>query len=99
MCLGVPGKVLDTWCEHDLLMGTVDFGGLRQTVCLEPTPHVQRGQYVIVHVGVSLQVIDAEEAERVFATLREMGALAERPPSDRPEAGAGADLASPEADR
>jgi hydrogenase expression/formation protein HypC len=80
MCLGVPGKVLTTWREHDLLMGKVEFGGLRQTVCLEPTPQVQPGQYVIVHVGVSLQVIDAEEAERVFATLREMGALDELPP-------------------
>lgn len=99
MCLGVPGKVLATWREHDLLMGKVEFGGLRQTVCLEPTPQVQPGQYVIVHVGVSLQVIDAEEAQRVFATLQELGALTELPLPNGPQASAGADLSSPEADR
>jgi hydrogenase expression/formation protein HypC len=99
MCLGVPGKVLETWREHDLLMGKVEFGGLRQTVCLEPTPEVQPGQYVIVHVGVSLQVIDADEAQRVFATLREMESLDERVPSATRDGIASVGRASQEPDR
>lgn len=99
MCLGVPGKVLEIWREHDLLMGKVEFGGLRQTVCLAPTPDVQPGQYVIVHVGVSLQVIDAAEAQRVFATLQELQELEASSQTSSPDASARAEPAPQEPDR
>ena len=56
MCLGIPGKVIETYHEHDVLMGKVDFGGVFKRVCLEHTPDVQPGQYVIVHVGFALEV-------------------------------------------
>lgn len=77
MCLGVPGRVIETFCEGGLLMGRVDFGGVSQRVCLEHTPEVQTGEYVIVHVGFSLSVVDAEEARQVFAFLEQMGELDE----------------------
>ena len=77
MCLGIPGKVIDTYQEHDVLMGKVDFGGVVKRICLEYTPDVQPGKYVVVHVGFSLQVIDEEEAQRVFAFLNEMSELDE----------------------
>lgn len=79
MCLGVPGKVLTICREDGLLMGQVEFGGLKQRVCLEHTPQVQPGQYVIVHVGFALQVLDAEQARQIFDTLRRMGAWDELP--------------------
>ena len=69
MCLGIPGKVVDTYREHDVLMGKVDFGGVSKQVCLAHTPDVQPEEYVIVHVGFSLQVIDEEEARQVFKFL------------------------------
>jgi len=83
MCLGIPGKVVETYREHDVLMGKVDFGGVFKRVCLEHVPSVRIGEYVLVHVGFALNSIDEEEARRVFAFLDEMKQLDELkvPPS------------------
>lgn len=77
MCLGIPGKVIKTFQEHDVLMGKVDFGGVFKQVCLEHVPDVEIGQYVLVHVGFALSKIDEEEARRVFTFLDEMKQLDE----------------------
>ena len=77
MCLGIPGKVVEIYEEHDMLMGKVDFGGVSKRVCLAHTSDVEVGQYVIVHVGFALQVIDEEEAQQVFAFLESMNELDE----------------------
>jgi hydrogenase expression/formation protein HypC len=77
MCLAIPGKVVDLFREHDVLMGKVDFGGVSKQVCLEHTPEVQRGQYVIVHVGFALQVVDEAEAKQIFSFLEGMNELGE----------------------
>jgi hydrogenase expression/formation protein HypC len=69
MCLGIPGKVVETHREHDLRMGKVDFGGISKRVCLEHVPEALPGDYVLVHVGFALTVIDEAEAQRVFAFL------------------------------
>jgi hydrogenase expression/formation protein HypC len=72
MCLGIPGKVVETYRDHDLLMGKVDFGGVCKRVCLEHVPEARPGEYVLVHVGFALARIDEAEAERVFALLAGM---------------------------
>ena len=77
MCLGIPGKVVETYREHDVLMGKVDFGGVFKRVCLEHVPEVQPGEYVLVHVGFALSRIDEDEAGRVFEFLNEMDQLDE----------------------
>jgi len=77
MCLGIPGKVVETYREHDLLMGKVDFGGVCKRVCLEHVPEARPGEYVIVHVGFALARIDEAEAQRVFALLAGMNELEE----------------------
>ncbi|MBW3542823.1 MAG: HypC/HybG/HupF family hydrogenase formation chaperone [Planctomycetes bacterium] len=77
MCLGVPGRVTETYTEHDVLMGRVDFGGVAKRVCLEHVPDVQIGEYVIVHVGFALSKIDEHEAQQVFAFLEAMDDLEE----------------------
>lgn len=77
MCLGIPGKVVSTFRENDILMGKVDFGGVFKQVCLEHTADVQTGQYVIVHVGFALQVLDEVEARQVFQFLNHMNELKE----------------------
>jgi len=69
MCLGIPGKVVDTYREHDVLMGKVAFGGVFRRVCLEHVPEVQPGEYVLVHVGFALSKIDEQEARQVFDFL------------------------------
>ena len=75
MCLGIPGRVVETYREHDLLMGKVDFGGVCKRVCLEHVPEARPGEYIIVHVGFGLARIDQAEAERVFALLAGMNEL------------------------
>jgi hydrogenase expression/formation protein HypC len=77
MCLGIPGKVIKTFNEHDVLMGKVDFGGVSKQVCLEHVPDVQIGQYVLVHVGFALSMIEEGEARRVFDFLEGMNQLDE----------------------
>jgi hydrogenase expression/formation protein HypC len=77
MCLGIPGKVVETYRAHDVLMGKVDFSGVCKRVCLEHVPHVQPGDYVLVHVGFALSRIDETEARRVFEFLDRMNQLDE----------------------
>jgi hydrogenase expression/formation protein HypC len=75
MCLGIPGRVVETYEEHGLPMGRVDFGGVTKRVCLAHTPDAGPGRYVIVHVGFALQVVDEEEARQVFQFLDRIGEL------------------------
>jgi hydrogenase expression/formation protein HypC len=77
MCLGIPGKVVETWHEHDILMGKVEFSGVLKRVCLAHVPETQPGEYVIVHVGFALQRVDEVEAQKVFAFLDGMDLLDE----------------------
>ena len=77
MCLGIPGRVVETYREHDVLMGKVDFGGVCKRVCLEHVPGVRLGEYVLVHVGFALSVLDETEARRVFDLLESMNQLDE----------------------
>jgi len=77
MCLGIPGKVVETHREHGVLMGRVDFSGVSKSVCLEHVQEVKLGQYVLVHVGFALSIIDEEEARRVFEYLEGISGLEE----------------------
>ena len=73
MCLGIPGRIVDTSTPQgrpDLRSGTVDFDGVRRSVCLAYTPQAQVGDYVIVHVGFAISTVDEAEAERTLAVLR-----------------------------
>jgi hydrogenase expression/formation protein HypC len=75
MCLGIPGKVVETYHEHDTLMGRVEFGKIYKRVCLAHVPEVRVNDYVLVHVGFALARIDEEEARRVFALLESLNQL------------------------
>ena len=77
MCLGIPGRVVETYREDDVLMGKVDFGGVSKRVCLEHVPEAVRDDFVLVHVGFGLPRIDEVEAKRVFAFLEQMNQLDE----------------------
>ena len=77
MCLGIPGKVVETYRENDVLMGKVDFSGVCKRVCLEHVAQAKPGDYVLVHVGFALTTIDEAEARRVFDLLDEMKQLEE----------------------
>ena len=78
MCLGVPGKVI-TIEENPLgmTMGRVSFGGITKDVCMAYVPEVKVGDYVVVHVGFAITIVDEEEAQRTLEFLREMDDLDE----------------------
>jgi hydrogenase expression/formation protein HypC len=77
MCLAVPGKIVSV-AESDLVRtGRVNFGGIVKEVNLGYVPEAGVGDYVIVHVGFALSIVDEEEATRVFRYLEEMGELQE----------------------
>lgn len=86
MCLGVPGKVDEIYEADGLMMGRVDFGGVKREVCLEYVPDTEIGQYVIVHVGFAISQMSEEEAEETLALLREIINIEEE---IGPEGGAG----------
>ena len=75
MCLGVPGKVIAVHNEDGIRMGTVDFGGITRSACLEYAPEVDIGSWVVIHVGFAISVVDEEEAKRSYELLAEMGNL------------------------
>lgn len=76
MCLAIPGRILSVSGDDPILrVGKVDFGGVFKEINLAYTPEAQRGDYVLVHVGFALTVIDEAEAERVLACLRELAEL------------------------
>jgi len=78
MCLAIPGKVLQIESDaQGVRMGKTNFGGIVKSVCLEYTPEVQCGDYVLVHVGFALGKVDEAEAERTYRLLNEMNQLSE----------------------
>jgi hydrogenase expression/formation protein HypC len=77
MCLGVPGRVVELYQEHGVLMGRVEFGGVFRAVCLEHVADARPGEYVLVHVGYALSKLDEAEARRVFEFLAGMDQLDE----------------------
>jgi len=73
MCLAIPGKVVDLYTENDLLMGKVDFSGTVNVTCMAYVPEVKLGQYVIVHAGFAISILNEEEANEVFDAFNELG--------------------------
>ncbi len=75
MCLGVPGRIVERYAvdEAALAVGLVEFDGLRRRVCLELVPSATVGAYVVVHAGIAISQIDADEAERLLQHLQAMG--------------------------
>ncbi len=73
MCLAVPGQVAE-WRERDPLFATaiVDFGGIRRPVSMACVPEAEAGDYVLVHAGIAISRVDAEEAAEIFQMLDEM---------------------------
>ncbi|WP_395694999.1 HypC/HybG/HupF family hydrogenase formation chaperone [Nocardioides sp.] len=80
MCLGVPGRIVERWQADDgALLARADFAGEERVIRLNYLPDLQVGDHVIVHAGFALTRLDAEEAARTVALMREVGLLAEEP--------------------
>jgi hydrogenase expression/formation protein HypC len=78
MCLAIPGRLIEISPDpNGVRMGKANFGGIVKQVCLEYTPEVRTGDYVLVHVGFALSKVNEEEAERTYRLLEEMNQLTE----------------------
>ena len=71
MCLALPARVVEL---QDADNAVVELGGVRKTVSMALTPEAKVGDYVIVHVGHAIGLLDAEEAEKTLALFAEMAA-------------------------
>ena len=72
MCLGVPGKIEAISGEGLTASGQVSFSGVVRDVALAYVPEAQVGDYVIVHVGVAISILNESEAARVLAAYKEL---------------------------
>lgn len=72
MCLAVPGRVMEIQGEGELRMARVDFSGVSRQACLACTPEARVGDYVLVHVGFALSVLDEAAARETLDALRQL---------------------------
>jgi hydrogenase expression/formation protein HypC len=79
MCLAIPGKLTSITAQLDetFRFGKVSFGGIMKEVNLSMVPVAQVGDYVLVHVGVAISVVDEDEALKTFEYIRQIGELNE----------------------
>jgi hydrogenase expression/formation protein HypC len=77
MCLGVPGKIVETYEKAGLQMAKVDFGGVFREACLNYVPDAKVGEYCIIHVGFAISILSESEAMETLELLKQIGSFAE----------------------
>jgi hydrogenase expression/formation protein HypC len=80
MCLAVPGKILSITGSDTSRMGQVSFGGVGKEACLAFVPEAKVGDYVLVHAGFAISIVDEAEAAETLEYFRQIGELAELEP-------------------
>ena len=73
MCLAVPVKVVSIEGNE----AEVEIGGVRRRVSIILTPEAKVGDYVLLHTGYAINVIDEAEAQETLKILEEMASLDE----------------------
>lgn len=83
MCLSIPGKLIEVSAQLDetFRVGKVSFDGVVKEVSLTLVPEAEVGDYVMVHVGAAISVVNEEEARKTFEILQQLGELDELDPS------------------
>lgn len=85
MCLSIPGKLIAITNQLDDVFrtGKVSFDGIIKEVSLTLVPEAKIGNYVMVHVGAAISVIDEDEAKKTFDILMQLGELNDLDISDK----------------
>ncbi len=86
MCLSIPGRLIEITSALDetFRIGRVSFDGVVKEVNLTLVPEAQPDDYVMVHVGAAIAVVNEEEAQKTFEVLRQLGELDELEPPELP---------------
>jgi len=79
MCLAIPGKILaiDDTIDTVFQIGKVSFSGITKKINLSLVPEARVGDYVLVHVGVAVSIVDEKEAKKTMDFLQGTGELDE----------------------
>jgi hydrogenase expression/formation protein HypC len=77
MCLAIPGRIVSIEGEGFARSARVTFGGIVREVSLAYVPEATIDDYVIVHVGMAISLLDEAEARRTFEYLKQMGEIEE----------------------
>ncbi len=79
MCLAIPGRIrsIEPSREGYMRMGKVELGGSVKEINLQLVPEAREEDYVLVHVGVAISIVDEEEAKSSLAFLKQMDELDE----------------------
>jgi len=79
MCLAIPGKIISIADQPDqtFRLGKVSFGGIIKEVNLCMVTDAKIDDYVLVHVGVAISIIDEAEAQITFDYLKQIGEVDE----------------------
>jgi hydrogenase expression/formation protein HypC len=74
MCLAIPGKIEKIKPSEDPLFTTavVQIGGVTQEVNISMIPSVKKGDYILVHVGIGISIIDEEEARKTLKMIQDL---------------------------
>lgn len=72
MCLAIPGKIVEKTADG---MGTIDILGVTRTASLELTPKARIGDYVLLHAGFAIEVVDEKFADETLDLVREFPEL------------------------
>ena len=72
MCLAIPALIQ----EIEGSEAVVEIGGVRRRIGLTLTPEAKAGQYVLIHAGYAIGVLDEEEARESLKLFEEMAAFA-----------------------
>ena len=77
MCLSIPGRLIEITSKLDdtFRMGKVSFDGVIKEVSLTLVPEAEVNDYVMVHVGAAISIVDEEEAQKTFDILKQLGEL------------------------
>ena len=79
MCLAIPGKIISITNQLDetFRFGKVSYGGINKEINLCMVPEAKINDYVLVHVGVAISIVDEKEAKETFEYLRQLGEVEE----------------------
>jgi hydrogenase expression/formation protein HypC len=75
MCLAIPGKIVEI--DKKQHIATVDYGSGTKRKANVSLVEVKIGDYVLVHAGFAIQLLDEKEAQETLALFREMLSLQE----------------------
>jgi hydrogenase expression/formation protein HypC len=73
MCLAIPALILSL----DGDSAEVDIGGIQRRIGTMLTPQVKVGDYVLLHTGFSIGILEPNEAEETLAVFRELADVSE----------------------